>query len=208
MLGIVRTVRFGRVMHAIDSPFEEGTQMTVAIQPFTGTFVVDPVHSSILFTIAHMKIARFSASFHDFDGHLVADQQGVRLEGAVRVESISITKPPEFRESVVNGADFFDAQNYPKITVRLDDVEFGINGTLVASGELTIKGIAKPVNATGSYQPVIEDPFGLSRVGIEFSTTVDRRDWGMKWQAPLPKGGDVLGYEVELTAHVELIKQN
>ncbi|MGH3992990.1 MAG: YceI family protein, partial [Pseudonocardiaceae bacterium] len=131
--------------------------MTVATQPFTGTFVADPAHSSFQFTVAHMKIARFSASFHDFDARMVADQQGVRLEGAARVESISITKPPEFRESVVNGADFFDAQNYPEITVHSDDVQFGADGTVVARGELTIKDVTKPVAATGTYQPPIED---------------------------------------------------
>ena len=182
--------------------------MTVATQPFIGTFVADPAHSSFLFTVTHMKIARFSASFHDFDARLVADQQGVRLEGAARVESISITKPPEFRENVVNGADFFDARNYPEVTVRSNDLQFGADGTVVASGELTIKNITKPVAARGTYQPPIEDPYGSLRAAIEFSTTVDRRDWGMNWQAPLPKGGDVLGYEVELKVHLELIKQS
>lgn len=182
--------------------------MTVATQPYTGTLVADAVHSSFTFTVTHMKIARFSATFHDFDGHLVADEQGVRLEGAARAESISITKPPEFRETVVNGADFFDAKNYPEITVHSDDLQFNPDGTVIVHGELTIKGISKPVTATGTYQPLVEDPFGGMRGGIELSATVDRRDWNMNWQAPLPKGGNVLGWDVDLTVHLELVKKS
>lgn len=182
--------------------------MTVATQPYTGTFVADPAHSSFQFTVTHMNIARFNAAFHDFGGRLVADEQGVRLEGAARVESISITKPPEFRESVVNGADFFDARNYPEITVRSDDLQFNANGTVVARGELTIKDVSKAVTATGTYQPLVEDPFGAVRGAIELSATVDRRDWNMNWQAALPKGGNVLGWNVELMAHLELVKES
>lgn len=181
--------------------------MTVALQPYTGTFVADEAHSSFRFTITHMKIARFSATFHDFDARLVADEQGIRLDGTARVESISITKPPEFREHVVNGADFFDAQNHPEITVRSDNLQFNADGTVVARGELTIKGVTREVTATGSYQAPIEDPFGAVRAAIELHATVDRREWGMNWQAPLPRGGNVLGYDVELAAHLELIKK-
>lgn len=183
--------------------------MTIATPPFVGTFVADPAHSSLLFTVAHMQISRFSASFHDFDACLVSDQQGIRLEGAARVESVSITKPPEFRENVVYGVDFFDARNHPEIAIRSDDLQFSVvDGTVVARGELTIKDVAKPVTATGTYQPLVEDPFGSLRAAIEFKAVVDRRDWGMNWQAPLPKGGDVLGHDIELTAHLELIKQS
>lgn len=182
--------------------------MTVTAQPYTGTFVVDAAHSSFLFAVTHMKIARFSATFHDFNGRLIADEQGVRLEGAARVESISITRPPEFRESVVNGADFFDARNYPEIAIRADDLQFNADGTVVARGELTIKDVSKEVIASGAYQPLVEDPFGAVRGAIELHATVDRRDWKMNWQAPLPKGGNVLGYDVELMAYLELIKES
>jgi hypothetical protein len=70
---------------------------------------------------------------------------------------------------------------------------------------MPVKGIARPLTATGSYQPPVEDPYGSIRTAIELSATADRRDWDMNWQMPLPKGGDVLGYEVEITVHLELI---
>ncbi|HEV7452020.1 MAG TPA: YceI family protein [Pseudonocardiaceae bacterium] len=181
--------------------------MSVATQPLTGTFVADPVHSSFQFAVKHMKISTYRASFDDVDARVVADQQGIRLDVAVRVESISIKNPPEFRAHVVHGADFFDAGNHPEITFRSEDVQLHDDGTVAVAGELTIKGITKPVVATGTYQPLTEDPVGSIRTAVELTATVDRRDWDMGWQAPLPGGGDALGYEVTLSVHVELIRQ-
>jgi polyisoprenoid-binding protein YceI len=183
-------------------------QMSVATQPLTGTFVADPVHSSFQFAVRHMKVSTYRASFDDVDARVVADQQGIRLDVVVRVESVSIKKPPEFRAHVVHGVDFFDADNHPEITFRSEDVQLHDEGTVAVRGELTIKGITRPVLATGTYQPLVEDPFGSLRTAVELTATVDRREWDMGWQAPLPGGGDALGYEVTLSVHAELIKQS
>lgn len=181
--------------------------MAVATQERTGTFVADPTHSTFAFAVKHMKVATFRASFDDVDAKLIADESGVALEGRARVESVSIKNPPEFREHVVNGAEFFDGTNHPEIAFRSTAVELAEDGTARAEGELEIKGIARPVTATGTHQAPIEDPYGLRRTALELEATVDRRDWGMDWQMPLPKGGDVLGYDVEITVHLELIEQ-
>ncbi|HET9258135.1 MAG TPA: YceI family protein [Pseudonocardiaceae bacterium] len=181
--------------------------MSVATQPFVGTFVTDPVHSSFQFALKHMKIATYRASFGDVSARVAADEGGIRLNATIRVESISITYPAEFREHVVNGADFFDASNYPEIIFHSDDVELGDDGTLVVRGELTIKGITRPVVATGTYQLPVEDPFGGIRTAVELTATVDRRDWGMDWQAPLPGGGDALGNDVTLSVQAEFVKE-
>jgi polyisoprenoid-binding protein YceI len=86
--------------------------MSVATQPFTGTFVADPTHSSLAFTVRHMQVSTFRASFDDVDARIVADQQGVRFAGTARVESLAV-KDPDFRAHVVYGADFFDAGRHP-----------------------------------------------------------------------------------------------
>jgi polyisoprenoid-binding protein YceI len=108
--------------------------MSVSTQPFTGTFVADPAHSSFGFSVKHMKVASFSARFDDVDARVVADEWGIRLEGAVRVESVSIKNPPEFREHVVYGGDFFDAGNHPEITFRSSRVELGEDGSVRVRG--------------------------------------------------------------------------
>lgn len=182
--------------------------MSTTTQPLAGTFAVDPVHSSFYFEVTHMGVGTFRASFDDVDARVVADDQGVRFEGAARVESISIRQPQEFRDHVVYGADFFDANRHPEIAFSSDDVLLSDDGTARVTGQLTIRGITKPFTSTGTYRPSVEDPYGNLRAGIELTATVDRRDWGMDWQAPLPKGGDALGYAVQLHTHVELVKQN
>lgn len=181
--------------------------MTTTTQPLTGTFVADPIHSTLQFALRHMGVSTFRASFDDIDARVVADDRGVRLDGAVRAESISIRQPPEFRQHVLYGADFFDAHDHPEISFRSADVRLGDDGTVSGTGELTIKGITRPITASGTYQPPVEDPFGSERAALEISATVDRRQWAMDWQAPLPKGGDALGHDVELTAHIELVRE-
>ena len=181
--------------------------MTVATQQFAGTFVADPDHSSFLFAVKHMKVSTFRATFADVEARLVGDDSQLSLEGRARVESVSISNPPEFREHVVNGEDFFDAANHPEVVFRSTSVAITDDGAVSADGELEIKGISRAVTATGAYKPPVKDPFGATRTAIELRTVVDRRDWDMNWQMPLPAGGEALGYEVELTVHLELIKQ-
>ena len=182
--------------------------MSVTTQPFTGTFVADPAHSSFVFTVKHMKVASFSARFGEVEARVVADERRVRFEGAARVESVSIKNPPEFREHVVYGGEFFDARNHPEVNFRSDDVRLGDDGTVAVRGELTIRGVTRPFVATGTYQPPVEDPYGSIRTAVELDATVDRRDWGMDWQMLLPDGGDVLGYDVRLSMNVEFIKES
>lgn len=174
--------------------------------PFTGSFVIDPIHSLFQFSVKHMGVSLFSASFDEVEGKVVADEQGVSVQGAIKVASVSI-KQPDFRAHVVEGADFFDAGNHPEITFRADDVTLNADETAEVNGELTIRGVTKPFHAVGTYQPLTEGLGGAERTGVELETTVDRRDWGITWQAPLPKGGDALGYNVKLTLRVELVKE-
>ena len=154
--------------------------MSTAILPFTGTY--------------------------DIDGRLVGDDAGATLSASARVESVSIVDPPEFRDHVVRGDDFFHADAHPELRFRSTDVELRDDGSATVRGELTIRGVSRPVTAEGSYRPPTVDPFGTVRAALSLHSTVDRRDWGLSWQLPLPDGGDALGWEVELTAELELVK--
>ena len=180
--------------------------MSAATQPLTGVFSADPDHSSFVFAVKHMKVATFRASFDDVTARLSTAESGASLEGTARVESISIKNPPEFREHVVNGPDFFDAANHPEISFRSDSLELGDDGDVELEGELTIRGISRPLTASGSYQEPIENPFGAQVMSVELQATVDRREWGLSWNAPLPKGGHVLDNQVEITVQLELAK--
>ena len=154
-----------------------------------------------------MKVSTFRASFGDVDARLIADASGFawRARPASR-RSRSPTRP-QFREHVVRGADFFDADNHPEILFRSQRVELADNGTATVDGELTIKasaGRSRRRGRTSGRSRIHTAPCGA---GLELRAVLDRRDWGMSWQQPLPGGADAVGWEVELTVQLELVKQ-
>jgi polyisoprenoid-binding protein YceI len=174
--------------------------------PFVGLFEADR-HSSVVFGIRHMGISTFRGSFGEVEARVIGDGDGVRLEGSVQVGSISIGDPPEFREHVVNSADFFDVERHPTIRFASDRVELRPDGTITVEGTLTMRGVERPLAATGSFEPPIEDPFGNERAALELDASIDRRRWGMTWQAPMPSGADALGWEIDITIQLELVRR-
>jgi polyisoprenoid-binding protein YceI len=174
-------------------------------RPFSGTYSIDRAHSSVQFAVAHI-VSTFRASFEDVEGCFAADDRGATLTARARVESVSISDPPEFREHVVRGEDFFAADAYPELTFSSTEVELRPDGTAVVGGLLTIRGISRNVCAAGTYRPPTRDPLGIERIALQLSATVDRRAWDLNWQLPLPEGGDAVGWDVEVTAELELVR--
>jgi len=180
--------------------------MATAVQMADGTYELDKPHTTVQFSVRHVGVSTFRASFANIDGRLVVENGSAELSASAAVESVSIVDPPEFREHVVRGDDFFAADSHPQLTFRSTSVEFDEDGKATVSGELAVRGVSGPVDATGTFSPPTEDAFGGTRVGLELAATIDRRAWGMDWQAPLPNGDDALGWEVEISAHLELTR--
>jgi polyisoprenoid-binding protein YceI len=173
--------------------------------PFIGTYSADPDHSSVGFALRHMSVATFRGSFADVEASVaVADDGSLSLSGIAQVRSISIVSPPEFRNHVL-GADFLDAGRHPVIVFRSDPAPVGEDGSIAVDGQLTIRNVTRGVIATGTWSAPVEDPYGNMRAAVQLTTTVDRRDYGMTWNAPLPKGGDALGTQVTVTVDLELV---
>ena len=174
---------------------------TTQIAP-VGTWTADPVHSSIGFSVKHMGVATFTGSFSEYTATLAGGDEP-RLEGVAKVESI-VTQDENLNVHLLS-PDFFDVDRFPEL--RFDSTELERHGNdLVVRGDLTLRGETKPVELRGTISDPIDDPYGRQRVGLDLETTVDRRDFGLNWQAELPGGGDVLGYEVKLTARLSLVK--
>ena len=180
--------------------------METTARPFTGTYEIDPVHSTVQFAVSHI-VSTFRASF-DVQGRLVVGGNGTTLDATAQVESVSIGEPPEFRQHVVHGDDFFQAATHPEIVFRSTDIALIDDGEAVVTGELTIKNVTQTITAVGSYREPTRDPFGSERAALRLQTTIDRRDWGLSWQVPLPQGGDALGWDVQLTAELELVRSD
>jgi polyisoprenoid-binding protein YceI len=170
-----------------------------------GTWRIDPVHSSIGFSARHMVVNTFRGEFGEFSGRLTSDESGVRIEGAAPVGSVS-TRDPNLTAHLAS-PDFFDAERHPE--VRFTSTAVSIDGgRLAVEGTLAMRGIERPITLAGSLAGPVEDPFAAVRVGLSLEGTVDRRDFGITWNAPLPGGGLALGNEVTVNAQLELVRES
>jgi polyisoprenoid-binding protein YceI len=176
--------------------------MTTATTPLTGRYQADPIHSSFGFAVKHMGVNTFRGTLGDVEASLT---DGV-LEGRAKAESISINNPPEFRAHVLGG-DFFDVANHPEVTFRSADVDLADDGTATVRGELTIRGITRDLVATGTWTAPAENPMGVQVAALELSADIDRTQFGITWNMPLPKGGNILAERVTLNVHLELQQQ-
>jgi polyisoprenoid-binding protein YceI len=182
--------------------------MSTAVQPFTGTFTADPDHSSFQASLRHMGVGSFRTGFDDVEACLEPAGDGYRLVGRARVESIDITRPAEFRAHIVEGAEFFDARNHPELAFESRELVLDADGSVELEGSLTMRGVACALTARGTHRGPVDDVYGGRRVAIDLLATIDRRDWGMDFQAQLPGGGDVLSWTVEISVHLELVAQD
>jgi len=168
-----------------------------------GTYVADPVHSSLSFSIPVQGVSVFHGTLGDVEARL-ADG---RLQGTAPVESISITTPDAFRAHVLS-TEFLDAEAHPTLKFVSSALVVDDGGHARVTGSLTIKGITRPVEATGTWIPPEADAFGNTRANLTLETVIDRRDFGMNWNAPLPSGGDALGNMVTLTVSLSLVAES
>jgi polyisoprenoid-binding protein YceI len=173
---------------------------TTATQIPAGTYGLDPVHSSIGFGVKYNGLATFRSSFEKFDATVV---DGV-LTGSADASTIQIDEP-NFKGHLLS-EEFFNVEATPTITFRSTDIKVAEDGTAEVAGDLTIRGVTKPVVATGNVAAGA-DPYGNDRVAFELSTTVDRREFGLNWQNALPNGKDALAWDVTLTVDLQLVKQ-
>ena len=182
--------------------------MSVATQQdiSTGTWNIDRTHSHVGFSVKHMVVATFRGRFEDYDGALtVGDDGEPRLEGTVAVDSIVVKD--ENLAGHLKAPDFFDSERYPEIRFSSSAVRVLEGGEVEVEGELTIKDRAHNVTARGTISGPHEDIAGNTKLGLELETVVDRREFGLEWNAPLPKGGFALENDVKLQVSLELSKQ-
>jgi polyisoprenoid-binding protein YceI len=168
----------------------------------SGTWVVDPVHSSVNFAVTHNGVTTFRSGFERYEARLTGGEQA-QLEGTVDVDSIQIDE--EMLKGHLLSPEFFDVQRFPQLRFTSSELSVGESGELRVSGELEIHGENRAVEATGRFAQLGGDLAGKERVGLSIEATVDRRDFGLDWQAELPSGGEVLDYAVTINVDLELV---
>jgi polyisoprenoid-binding protein YceI len=172
----------------------------VAVLP-SGVWRADPVLSSVTFTVRHLLVSTFRAGFREIDAAL--DGDAATLSGSVPVQSIDITRP-DFRERLLS-SEFFDVDRHPRVEFTAATVHVGDDRTLTVPGELTIRGITHTVEGRGRLGIPGRGLGGTESVGLELSSTVDRREFGLTWQEDMPGGGLALAYDVTLEIVLELV---
>ena len=163
-----------------------------------GTWQSDPVHSSLGFEVKSLGAARFRGEDSDFEGTLRVGEDGAELSGSGRVASLR-TKD-ENLDAHLQSPDFFDSERHPEIAFRSTDVTFGPGDEVTVEGDLTIKGVTKPVVLRGTASAPVADLAGTEKAALELETTIDRTEFGVSWNAPLPGGGLALANDVSLKA--------
>ena len=176
--------------------------MATATQQLQGTYVLDPVHSSASFAVKHMVVSTFRGRFEKFDATLTDG----KLVGTVDVGSIVVKD--ENLAAHLQSPEFFDAERHPELRFESSEIRpTGEGDEIVVDGELTIKGITKPVEARGTLEgPAVT--FGdVNKVGLTLEAIIDRTEFEMNWNMDLPTGGKVLSNDVTLTVDVSLTEQ-
>ena len=174
------------------------TQITIP----AGTWNLDPVHSTVGFEVDYLA-GTFRGQFRDTEAHLSLGEDGARIAGAAAVASVDVKD--ENLAAHLQSPDFFDAERHPTLTFVADEIDLG-GGAVTAPGEITIKGVTKPVEVTGTISDPIVDAYGNERIGLRLSAHVDRTDFGVDWNTPLPTGDPALANDVTIVAELQLVK--
>jgi polyisoprenoid-binding protein YceI len=173
----------------------------------SGSYTIDPAHSRIGFVARHAMITKVRGSFDEFEGGGVldaTDPQNSSLNLTIQTKSIDTRNAD--RDNHLRSNDFFDMDNHPEITFRSTDVEQLDPERFRVTGDLTIKSVTKPVSVDFELTGSAVDPFGNHRIGLEGSTTVNRKDWGVNWNAALEAGGVLVSENVTLEFEVSAIR--
>jgi len=177
---------------------------TVTPEAVAGTYNIDPAHSNVGFGVRHMGIATVRGKFKTFAGTVEATGGSLKLTGTVEVSSIDTGD--EQRDGHLQAPDFFDAAQFPQITFTSTGATDAGDSKLKLSGDITIKGITKPIVLVGSISENGQDPWGNDRVGFEVEGEIDRREFGLVWNQTLPNGSFLIAHEVKLVVSVSAVR--
>jgi polyisoprenoid-binding protein YceI len=168
-----------------------------------GTWSLDPTHSSATFAVKHMAVATFRGVFDKFDATLSVDDDSAELRGSV--EATSLVVKDENLQAHLGSPEFFDIERYPEIDFRSTSLRRE-GDNLVVDGELKIKGNTRAVEGRGTIDGPAVTLGDAVKLGLVLETVVDRTEFGLNWNAPLPKGGFALANDVKLTIELELVQ--
>jgi polyisoprenoid-binding protein YceI len=183
--------------------------MSTLTTPATTTWKIDPTHSAVEFKIKHLMISNVKGHFTGVTGTLSLDEADVTnssIDAAIEIASIHTRD--EGRDAHLKSAEFFDAEQFPTMNLKSTHIARKADGELVVTGDLTIKGVTRSEQfAVEGPSEAAKDPWGNTRIGVTATTKINRKDFGLTWNAALETGGVMVGEDVTITLDLEFVKQ-
>jgi polyisoprenoid-binding protein YceI len=173
-----------------------------------GTWKLDPTHSEVAFSVRHLAISKVRGTFETFDATIVTAEDPAQstIEGTIDVASVNTNNAD--RDQHLRTGDFFLADEHPQITFRASGVPaLDSSDAFTLEGELTLRGVTKPVTLKGEFGGIATDPWGNTKAGATLTTKINRHDYGVSWNAALEAGGVMLGDDVTITLELQVALQ-
>jgi polyisoprenoid-binding protein YceI len=168
-----------------------------------GPWNLDPIHSRVDFEVSYLA-GTFKGRFHEIGAELIVEAERASLAGTAKVASVDVKD--ENLSAHLQSPDFFDAERHPELRFAAHDIRLDGDGKVSADGELTIKGITRPIAVTGTVTAPIADPYGNDRIGLNLTTRIDRTHFRVDWNNPLPSGEPSLANDVTILAELQFVK--
>ena len=172
----------------------------------TGTWVVDPDHTTIEFRVKHIGLARVRGVFHRFEGVLEVGHDG-RVSASGTVDAASLDTRVAARDEHLRSADFFDVERHPRLAFSATAIEPVAEDRLRIVGDLTIRGVTRSIELTAEVLGTGIDDEGATRIGLDIAGTLDRRDFGLTWNSVVDGGGMLVGNRVDLRLEVSALRR-
>jgi polyisoprenoid-binding protein YceI len=183
------------------------TATATDFRPLTGTYTVDPAHSRFGFVARHAMVTKVRGAFNEFDASAVIDgEDPTKSWVSVTLQTASVDTRNEQRDGHLRTNDLLDVETYPTITFTSTAIAFEGGDEFVVTGDLTIKGVTRSIDIPLEFQGAAKDPFGNDRIGLEGSVVINRKDWGVTWNAALETGGVLVSDKITLEFEISAIK--
>jgi len=182
--------------------------MTTQTQTRTSTWTLDPTHSIAEFSVKHLIVTTVKGRFREVEATLNIDEENIEnssVTASIDVASVDTNMPD--RDAHLRSDDFFNADQYPKITFASTRVEKVTGGKYLVHGDLTIRDVTRPVALDAEFEGEVNDPWGNRRAAFTATTQISRKEFGVRWNQALETGGAVVSDNVKITLHIEAIEQ-
>ena len=171
--------------------------------PLAGTYTIDPSHSRIGFVAKHLVVSKVRGSFEEFSGSLTFAENPLESSAEATIQAASITTGDKGRDEHLRTGDFLLVEEHPTLSFRTTALAHKKGDVFVATGDLTIRGVTKPVEIELEFEGVVLDPWGNEKVALSGSTEIDREEYGVSWNQALETGGVLVNKKVKLEIEIQ-----